>query len=189
MTKPGKKVNISRIPSSISLRPSKKVLEKYKFYKGNNKIIDNQANTQSSHSYVQTSKINIKDIMKIKDNFLNLSVRKIKKVHKVLNMPKNEKSRLNIMTKSPWRRQVLVLMSLANLQKFMIMSSKHVVNINRVLKDIKSDTMANFIWADSNGLMIITNKVTSTLNYNSIKKYIKNIDAVDSNDIISPRLP
>jgi len=36
-------------------------------------------------------------------------------------------------------------MSLANSEKFMIMSSKHVVNINRVLKDIKSDTMANFI--------------------------------------------
>ena len=93
------------------------------------------------------------------------------------------------MTKSPWRRQVLVLMSLANSEKFMIMSSKHVVNINRVLKDIKSDTMANFIWADSNSLMIITNKVASTLDYNSIEKYIKNIDAVDSNDIISPRLP
>jgi len=101
LTKPGKKVNISRIPSSISLRPSKKVLEKYKFYKGKDKIIDNQANTQSSYSYVQTSKINIKDIMKIKDNFPNLSVRKIKKVYKVLNMPKNEKSRLNIITKSP----------------------------------------------------------------------------------------
>ena len=71
----------------------------------------------------------------------------------------------------------------------MVLSNKHVVNINKVLKDIKSDVMANFIRANHRGLMIITNKVTSTSNFNTIEKYIKNVDVVDSNDISSSRLP
>jgi len=104
-------------------------------------------------------------------------------------MPKSKKSKLNMITKGLSRIQVLVLMSLANSEKFMILSSKHMANINRVLKDIKLDIMANIIQADSKGLTITTNKVTSILDYNPIEKYIKNIDAVDSNDIISPRLP
>ena len=65
----------------------------------------------------------------------------------------------------------------------MVLSNKHVVNINKVLKDIKSDVMANFIRANHRGLMIITNKVTSTSNFNTIEKYIKNVDVVDSNDV------
>ena len=65
----------------------------------------------------------------------------------------------------------------------MVLSNKHVVNINKVLKDIKSDVMANFIRANHRGLMIITNKVASTSNFNTIEKYIKNVDVVDSNDV------
>jgi len=121
------------------------VLEKFKFYKGKDKTINNQANTQSSHSYAQVSKINIKDIMKIKDNFSNLSAKKIEEVHKFLNMPKNKKPRLNMTMKDLLRRQVLVLISSANLEKFMVLSSKHAANINKTLKNIKSDIMADFI--------------------------------------------
>jgi len=37
--------------------------------------------------------------------------------------------------------------------------------------------------------MIVTNKVTFTLDLNTIEKYIKNIEAVNSNDVMSPRIP
>ena len=80
-------------------------------------------------------------------------------------------------------------MSLANSKKFMILFSKHVANINKVLKNVKSDIMADFIWADSRGFMITTNKVAFTLNLNTIEKYIKNINAVNLNNIILPKLP
>jgi len=96
LTKPGKKADISRVSSPISLRSSKKVLEKSKFYKDKDKTINNQTNTQSSHSCVQVSKINIKNIIKIRNNFLNFSAKKIEEVYKVLNMPKNNKPRLNM---------------------------------------------------------------------------------------------
>ena len=51
-------------------------------------------------------------------------------------------------SKRPSRRQVLISMSLTNTSKFMVLSSKHIANINRALKDIKSDIIANLIKAD-----------------------------------------
>ena len=71
----------------------------------------------------------------------------------------------------------------------MVLSNKHVANINRALKDIKSDVITDFIRADSRELMITISKVASTSYLNTIENYIKNIDVVDSNNVMSPRLP
>jgi len=71
----------------------------------------------------------------------------------------------------------------------MVLSNKHISNINKALKDIKSDMVANFICADQQSFTITTNKVASFLDLNTIKKYIKNIDAFNSEDIMAPRLP
>jgi len=90
--------------------------------------------------------------------------------------------------KGPSKRQVLVLMSQADSTKIMVLLSKHVVNINKTLNDIKSDTIADFIWANSKGLTIMTNKITSPSNLNTIEKYIKNVDIIDSEDILASRL-
>ena len=86
------------------------------------------------------------------------------------------------------KRQVLVSMSQADSTKLMVLSSKHVVNINKTLNDIKSNTMADFIWANSKGLTIMTNKVTYISDLNTIEKYIKNIDIIDLEDILAFRL-
>ena len=48
--------------------------------------------------------------------------------------------------------------------------------------------MANVIHSNSEELTITTNKVAFLLDLNTIKKYIKNVEAIDSNDIIIPRL-
>ena len=118
------------------------MLQKSKFYKGKDKTINNQANTQSSHSYAQMFKINIKDIIKIKYNFPNLSAKKIEEVHKVLNIPKNNKPRLNMIMKGLLRKQVLVLISSANLEKFIVLSSKHVANC-QTYYDLKTFGLVN----------------------------------------------
>ena len=65
----------------------------------------------------------------------------------------------------------------------MKLSNKYVANINRVLKNIKSDIIADFNYADNRGLTITTNKVAFTLDLNTIKKYIKNVDIIDLNDV------
>ena len=80
-------------------------------------------------------------------------------------------------------------MSTNNLEKIMKLSNKHVANINRVLKNIKSDIMAAFIHADNRGLTITTNKVAFTLDLNTIKKYIKNMDVVDLDNVRVLSLP
>jgi len=71
----------------------------------------------------------------------------------------------------------------------MAMLNKHIANINRLLKDIKSDVMADFIQADQRDLVITTNKVAVILDLNTIESYIKNVDIVNSKRVISPRLP
>ena len=93
------------------------------------------------------------------------------------------------MIKSSSRKQVIIPISLNNSQNFMLLFNKYVFNINRVLKDIKSDIMANFIHANNKRLIIIANKVAYALNLNTIEKYIKNINNINSEDVISSRLP
>ena len=51
----------------------------------------------------------------------------------------------------------------------MKLSNKHMTNINRALKDIKSDIMTDFICVNNRSLTITTKKVASILDFNTIK--------------------
>ncbi len=79
-------------------------------------------------------------------------------------------------------------MNSQNTNKIMTKSNTHITNINRLLKDVKSDVLADFIHIDGKGMVITTNKVTANLNLNIIKKYIKNVDNINMNKVLSPRL-
>ena len=68
------------------------------------------------------------------------------------------------------RRQVLVSISLSNSTKFMVLSYKHVENINRALKNIKFNIMTDFIWADYQSLIIMTSKVILSSDLSTIEK-------------------
>jgi len=70
----------------------------------------------------------------------------------------------------------------------MVKSNKHVTNINKLLKDIKSDVLADFIYTNNKGIVITTNKIATKLDFKVIKNYIKNIDKVNMNDIMNLRL-
>ena len=101
---------------------------------------------------------------------------------------KKKKPKLNMTTKSFLRKQIIIQMSSNDSEKIVAMSSKYIANINRALKDIKSDIMADFLWKDNKGLVITTNKVAAMLDLNAIENYIKNIGVVNSSDIMSSRL-
>ena len=107
----------------------------------------------------------------------------------MINEQKKKKPRFNITIKDSLKKQVLVPMSSTNSNKFMAMSSIHITNINRALKDIKSNIMANFVWADQRGLTITTNKVVFMSDLNTINKYIKNVNIVDPENIMASQLP
>ena len=67
--------------------------------------------------------------------------------------------------------------------------SSYVTNINRALKNIKSEVIANFIHMENSRLVIMTNKVASALDLQTIKKYVKSIYNIKANHVESPRLP
>jgi len=99
----GKKAEISRILSSILPRSSKKV-----FFQKKGKNSTKSSNNKNIWLYIQVSSSNIKE------NFPNLSLEKIKKVHKTINEPRKIKPRINMTIKEPLRRQVIVPMSTNN---------------------------------------------------------------------------
>jgi len=76
-----------------------------------------------------------------------------------------------------------------NIKKFMEESSSHVSNLNRALKNIKSEVMVDFIWLYSVGITIVTNKVASVLNLQSIENYVKNANHIDLQEAEVPCLP
>ena len=80
-------------------------------------------------------------------------------------------------------------MSLDNANKFMNNSSSHITNTNKALKNIKSDVMADFICIKNKGVIIITNKVAEALNLQTIKKYVKNTNDIEVNQVETSRLP
>ena len=80
-------------------------------------------------------------------------------------------------------------MSINNANKFVKESSIHVININRTLKNIKLDVMADFICVKNKSVVISTNKIESPLDLQSIKKYIKNTHYIEVDQIKLPRLP
>ena len=51
-------------------------------------------------------------------------------------------------------------MSNDNITKFMRNSSVHVANINRALRNVKSEVLADFICLDPLGIIVVTNKVS-----------------------------
>jgi len=65
----------------------------------------------------------------------------------------------------------------------------HIANINKCLKNSKSDIVTDFIRSTNNGIVITTNKLANDLNLSTIEKYLKSIQNVDSDLIESPHLP
>ena len=76
-----------------------------------------------------------------------------------------------------------------NAINFVKNSGAHISNINRNLKNIKLDIMANFICIENKRVVIATNKIVSTLNLQTIKKYIKSSQFIEVNHVESSRLP
>jgi len=104
------------------------------------------------------------------------------------NKDKKDKPRLNMTTKSLLRKQVIIPINSYNSGKMMDKANTHVMNINRLLKRVKSKCSADFIHTDNKELLITMNKVAVISDLNIIKKYIKDLNDVDYNNIKSPRL-
>ena len=86
-------------------------------------------------------------------------------------------------------KQVIVPMNKDLSKMFTKNASTHVININRSLKNICSNTIADFIHVDDKVVIITTNNVTSNSDLQEIEKYIKNSLSDNKDSITSARLP
>ena len=184
----GKQANVSKIPSLISPRLSKKILEKSKYFKKNQIFLSNSQ--PKKPFYAQASKSNVNDIIKIKNAFLKFFSNKVSEIHEVMNKS-SQKSRpkLNITTKEPLRKQVIIPMGSNKSERVMVKANTYISNINRLLKRVKSNISMDFIWSNNKELIITFNKVAATYNLNIIEKYMKNLNDIDHSDTISSRFP
>ena len=129
------------------------------------------------------------NILKIKKIFLHLSNKKIDMIQKVIN-GSDDKFKLKIImtTKGLSQKQVIMLMNKNLSKRFTKNASTHVININYFLKNIHSNTIADFICADNKEVIITTNSIASNSNLQEIEKYVKNSLSDNKDSITSARL-
>ena len=60
------------------------------------------------------------------------------------------------------------------------------MNINRLLKTMKSNVTADFIQSDSKGIIITTNQVASASDMNIMENYIKEFTNINTNNVSPP---
>lgn len=92
-------------------------------------------------------------------------------------------------TKNLSYKQIIISICFNNAKRVIAQFNVYISNINRSLKDIKSEIIINFIRSDNKGIIITTNKVVATLDLNIVEKCLKNLNNIDSSDVMSPRLP
>ena len=122
--------------------------------------------------------------------FPTLSANEVGKILKAKNSSRGtKKPKINMTTREQSRREVIIPMIKTNAELIVNSAHIHISNINKCLKNSKSDIFTDFIQFNVNGIIIMTNKPTSNLDLTTIEKYLKNIQNVNPNSIESPRLP
>ena len=143
--------------------------------------------------YAQASKSNlscIEDIVQVKEAFPALSAYEVGKVLKIKNSGgDNRKPKINMTTRGPSRKEVIIPMAKHIAELIVNSAHIHITNINKCLRNSKSDIVTDFIRSTNNGIIITTSKPVNDLNLATIENYLKNIQNIDSNLIKSPRLP
>ena len=154
-----------------------------------------QSVNQEPKSYVQvsarqTNPTNItRETLKIKEAFSKLQNKKIKIVQKIINSQDKPKPKINMTTKGLSHKQVIVLMKSKDANILIKNSSMHIININWILKNIKSSVIVDYICIGGKDIVITTNNIASPSDLQAIEKYVKNMSCVDTNQVQSPRLP
>ena len=114
----------------------------------------------------------------------------MEKVLKIKNScESNKKPRINMTTRGPLRREVIITMTKVYNDLIINSAHIHISNINKCLKNSKSDTFADFIQFNANRITITTNKPASDLDLSTIEKYLKNVEKINPDSIESPHLP
>ena len=96
------------------------------------------------------------------------------------------KPKINMTTRGPSRKQVIIPIAKSNAELIINSANIHITNVNKCLKNIKSDIITDFICLTNNVIVITMDKPAIASNLNMIEKYIKNIQNISSDSIESP---
>jgi len=102
-----KPIEIIKLPPSIPAKLPKEILEKSKFFKKGYKSME-KVKSSTKLSYTQVSTPKVCDILKIKENYPSLPIKRIENIHKIINDSSKLKSRINMTTKGPSRKLIIV---------------------------------------------------------------------------------
>ena len=89
-------------------------------------------------------------------------------------------------TKGPSRKKIIIPMSRDNVLSFMKNSSLHVANINRNLRNAKSDILVDYLRSENSDITVITNKVAQQSDMSIIDNYVKNLNDINSLQVDKP---
>ena len=156
-----------------------------------NNTNDRSTNTLTGKSYAQVSKssTNMSDILKIKETFPALNARKINQVNNIVHGQDKSKPHIQMTTKGPSRKNIIIPMSSENTITFMRNSLLNVANINRELRNAKTDILVDYIRSDNTGIVVVTNKVAQQSDLSIIDCYVKNSNDINSLQVEDSRLP
>ena len=145
-------------------------------------------------SYAEASKANnssnIEDVIRVKEAFPELSADEVGKMLKVKNNNGGtKKPKINMTTRGQSRREVIIPMAKSNAELIVNSAHIHISNVNKCLKNSKSNIIADFIRYNASGIIITTNTPANDLDLSTIKNYLKNVQNVNPDSIESPRLP
>ena len=145
-------VTINKAPplSPLPAKSKKEINTISKYFQPKKNSIEASNHSPKSNagkSYAQVSKpsFNVSEVLKIKETFLSLNAKKIKQVNNIINSQNKIKPRIKMTTKGPLRKQIIIPMSNDNIVSFMKNSSSHVANINRSLRNAKTDILVDYI--------------------------------------------
>jgi len=119
-----------------------------------------------------------------------LSADEVGKILKVKNSSKGRiKPKLNMTTRGPSRKEVIIPMTKSNTELIMKLAHKHIANINKCLKNSNSDIIADFIRLSNNRIIITMNRPANVTKLSRIKNFLKKINNIDPVSIEIPHLP
>jgi len=137
-------VNIERIPSLIPTKSQKEVNQISKYFK-NIKLDNNTKQSQKSYTQALKQNISMSEVIKIKKAFPTIGANKIEQINNIVKDNTKAKSHIQMIMKELSRKHVIILMSSKNNMKFMKNFSIHVANMNRSLRNAKSEVLIDFI--------------------------------------------
>ena len=123
------------------------------------------------------------DVIKIKETFPSIGVKKIDQINDIVKDSSKPKPCIQMTMKSLSRKQVIILIGNDNNIKFIKNSLIYVTNINRILRNMKSEVLVDFICSDLLRVTIVTNKVLLSSDLLIIESYVKNSENIDSSQV------